>query len=150
MNVGELLEVLQTAASGLAGEDVRSVGAAKLVEEVVSGLDCVKPPFFVHDNQLWYDTEDFGEIAFVRFTPQYGEDKRTCDGLSYQLQKVGVALTKELSSDLELAGLNRVLQYAAAWERRQEARMNIERLEQQIAGEREVLRRMQGILGESS
>lgn len=148
MNIGELLEALQTAASGLAGEDVRSIGAAKLVEEAISGLDCVKPPFFVHDSQLWYDTEGFGEIAFVKFTPQYGEDKRTCDGLSYQLQKVEVTLTRDLSSDMELAGLNRALQYAAAWERRQEARRNIERLEQQLAGEREVIQRMQGILGE--
>lgn len=148
MNIGELLATLQTAASELAGEDVRSIGAAKLVEETISGLDCVNPPFFVHDSQLWYDTEAFGEIAFVKFTPQYGEDKRTCDGLSYQLKEVEVTLTKELSSDMELAGLNRALQYAAAWERRQEARMNIERLEQQIAGEREVIQRMQGILGE--
>lgn len=148
MNVGELLAALQTAASGLTGADVRSIGAAKLVEEAISGLDCVKPPFFVHDSQLWYDTEDFGEIAFVRFTPQYGEDKRTCDGLSYQLKKVETELTKALSPDMELAGLNRALQYAAAWERRQEARMNIERLEQKLAEEREVVKRMQGILGE--
>lgn len=148
MNIGELLAELQTAAGGLAGEDVRSIGAAKLVEEVISGLDWVKPPFFVHDCQLWYDTEDFGKIAFVKFIPQYGEDKRTCDGLSYQLKEVEVTLTRELSPDMELAGLHRALQYAAAWERSQEAQVNIERLEQQIAGEREVIKRMQGILGE--
>ena len=148
MNIGELLTALRTATNGLAGEDVRGVGAAKLVEETISGLDCVKPPFFVHDCQLWYSTEDFGEIAFVRFTPRYGEDKRTCDGLGYRLKEVEVTLVRELSMDMELAGLNRALQYAAAWERRQEAKRNIECLERQLAGEREVVERMQEILGE--
>ena len=148
MNIGELLATLRTAANGLAGEDVRGVGAARLVEEAISGLDCVKPPFFVHDCRLWYSTEDFGEVEFVRFTPRYGEDKRTCDGLSYQLKEVEVTLVRELAMDMDISGLDRALQYAAAWERRQEARENIERLERQLAQEREVVERMQGILEE--
>ncbi|MCM1112706.1 MAG: hypothetical protein NC399_05575 [Muribaculum sp.] len=59
-----------------------------------------------------------------------------------------MTLTRELPSELELAGLNRALQYAAAWERRREAQEKIACLEKQIEGEREVIERMQEILEE--
>ncbi|MCM1089331.1 MAG: hypothetical protein NC413_00665 [Muribaculum sp.] len=69
------MAVLKNAIDELSGKYVRGIGAVKLVEDAIFGLDCVNPPFFVHDCQLWYDTEKLGEIAFVEFIPHYSEDK---------------------------------------------------------------------------
>ena len=43
---------------------------------------------------------------FVRFTPRYGEDRRTRDGLSYRIKEVEVALAREFAVDMELSGLD--------------------------------------------
>ncbi len=146
MIVRELLETLQNAMVELKGRDVRNAGAVKLVDETAAQLSCITHPLSVHDGRLWYDTSCFAEIQIAEFKPQYSEDKRTCDGLGYRIRQMDVSLTRELPMELELSEINRWLQYAVAWERRQEALDNITRLEQHIAAERKNAGKMFNIM----
>ncbi len=153
MNVGELLELLQNAMDKLKGQDIREVNADQLINDAAYGLSCVTHPLSAHDRRLWcdinrHDADHFKEIPIAEFRPQYGKDKRTCDGLGYQIKHVEIVLTRDLPKKFEIGELSRWLRYAAACEQRQTSLKNIEALEQQIAAEREMIQKMQEIMDE--
>ncbi len=142
MTFTELLKILQAEADRLNGKDIREKIAEDLIDETMSGLACIRPPLSVHDCRLWCATEVFGEIPFIEFQVCYPEDKRTCDGLGYHIRKIELVPIRKLSSDLDIAQLSRVLQYAGAQERRLRAMENIGRLERQLDAEKETAREM--------